>query len=122
MFAQAEEAFKRQRDQSARRNRASDRLWQRAATRRSRGDEGERRRNGIFFGGVMPYGSTDGGTTWTVLRVGSGTHADQDLTVFDRFDTNHLYWGESNHERRLYRAQRDAQQAQLSVYHRTPGQ
>jgi len=47
----------------------------------------------VFFGGVMPYGSVNGGTTWTALAGANGTHTDQHAVAFDPFNTGLLYWG-----------------------------
>ncbi len=47
----------------------------------------------VFFGGVMPYGSNDGGETWIPLQGANGTHTDQHEVAFDPFNADVLYWG-----------------------------
>jgi hypothetical protein len=47
----------------------------------------------VFFFGVMPYASTDGGETWHALQAANGTHTDHHAAAFDPFDADILYWG-----------------------------
>jgi hypothetical protein len=47
----------------------------------------------VFFGGVMPYRSNDGGETWRALQGANGTHTDQHAAAFDPFNADVLYWG-----------------------------